>query len=73
MSKKILIVDDEPKIVEICRDYLKAAFFDTISANDGPSALAAVAPCTVMIYFGSPSSGSIFRRRFRICESMALS
>ena len=42
MSKKILIVDDEPKIVEICRDYLKAAFFDTISANDGPSALAAV-------------------------------
>jgi two-component system alkaline phosphatase synthesis response regulator PhoP len=40
MSKKILIVDDEPKIVEICRDYLKAAFFDTISANDGPSALA---------------------------------
>ena len=42
MSKKILIVDDEPKIVEICRDYLKAAFFDTISANDGPSALSAV-------------------------------
>ena len=42
MSKKILIVDDEPKIVEICRDYLKAAFFDTISANDGPSALVAV-------------------------------
>ncbi|MHC1740397.1 MAG: response regulator transcription factor [Anaerolineaceae bacterium] len=42
MAKKILIVDDEQKIVEICRDYLKAAFFDTISANDGPSALAAV-------------------------------
>lgn len=42
MSKKILIVDDEPKIVEICRDYLKAAFFDTISASDGPSALAMV-------------------------------
>jgi two-component system alkaline phosphatase synthesis response regulator PhoP len=42
MSKKILIVDDEPKIVEICRDYLKAAFFDTISASDGPSALALV-------------------------------
>jgi two-component system alkaline phosphatase synthesis response regulator PhoP len=42
MSKKILIVDDEPKIVEICRDYLKAAFFDTVIANDGPSALTAV-------------------------------
>lgn len=42
MSKKILIVDDEQKIVEICRDYLKAAFFDTVIASDGPSALAAV-------------------------------
>ena len=42
MPKKILIIDDEPKIVEICRDYLKAAFFDTVTANDGPSALAAV-------------------------------
>jgi two-component system alkaline phosphatase synthesis response regulator PhoP len=35
MAKKILIVDDEPKIVEICRDYLKAAGFDVVSALDG--------------------------------------
>ena len=42
MSKKILVVDDEPKIVDICRDYLKAAFFDTVVANDGPSAIKAV-------------------------------
>lgn len=35
MAKKILIVDDEPKIVEICRDYLQAAFYDVISAQDG--------------------------------------
>lgn len=35
MAKKILIIDDEPKIVEICRDYLKASGFDVISALDG--------------------------------------
>jgi two-component system alkaline phosphatase synthesis response regulator PhoP len=40
MPRKILIVDDEPKIVEICRDYLQAAGFDVISAGDGPGGLA---------------------------------
>lgn len=40
MAKKILIVDDEPKIVEICQDYLKAAGFDAVSALDGPTGLA---------------------------------
>ena len=39
MSKRILIIDDEPKIVEICRDYLKAAGFDVVSALDGPGGL----------------------------------
>lgn len=39
MSKKILIVDDEPKIVEICSDYLKAANFDVVSAQDGRNGL----------------------------------
>jgi DNA-binding response OmpR family regulator len=41
MPKKILVVDDEPKIVEICRDYLKAAGFDVVTAGDGISGLAA--------------------------------
>lgn len=41
MPKKILIVDDEPKIVEICQDYLKASGFDVISAGDGLKGLAA--------------------------------
>jgi two-component system, OmpR family, alkaline phosphatase synthesis response regulator PhoP len=36
MAKKILIIDDEPKIVEICSDYLHAAGFDIVSAGDGP-------------------------------------
>ena len=41
MNKTILIVDDEPKIVQICRDYLTAAGFDVISAETGPIGLAA--------------------------------
>ncbi len=40
MAKKILIVDDEPKIVEICRDYLKAAGFEVDEAGDGLQGLA---------------------------------
>jgi two-component system, OmpR family, alkaline phosphatase synthesis response regulator PhoP len=39
MAKKILVVDDEPKIVEICRDYLHAAGFDVVHADDGLRAL----------------------------------
>ena len=39
--KKILVIDDEPKIVEICRDYLRAAGFDVVTASDGPQGLAA--------------------------------
>ena len=35
MPKKILIVDDEPQIVEICRDYLKAAGYETVTAING--------------------------------------
>ncbi len=37
---KILIVDDEPKIVEICQDYLKASGFDVVAAGDGLKGLA---------------------------------
>ncbi len=36
MAKKILVIDDEPKIVEICSDYLHAAGFDILTAGDGP-------------------------------------
>jgi two-component system alkaline phosphatase synthesis response regulator PhoP len=42
MAKKILVIDDEPKIVEICRDYLKAAGYEVASAEDGLSGLAAI-------------------------------
>jgi two-component system alkaline phosphatase synthesis response regulator PhoP len=39
MSKTILVVDDEPKIVDICRDYLSAAGFKVITAADGTRGL----------------------------------
>jgi len=39
MPKKILVIDDEPKIVEICQDYLKASGFDVVSAGDGLNGL----------------------------------
>jgi len=40
MPKKILLVDDEPEILEICRDYLKASGYDVVTAKDGLQGLA---------------------------------
>lgn len=31
----IVVIDDEPKIVDICRDYLNASGYQVISASDG--------------------------------------
>jgi two-component system, OmpR family, alkaline phosphatase synthesis response regulator PhoP len=39
MSRMILVVDDEPGIVQIARDYLDRAGFRVITAGDGPSAM----------------------------------
>ena len=41
MPKKILLVDDEPEILEICRDYLKASSYDVVTVKDGAQALTA--------------------------------
>lgn len=38
--KTILVVDDEPRIAELARDYLEHAGFAVLVARDGPSALA---------------------------------
>ncbi len=38
--KTILVVDDEPKIVQLARDYLEHAGFGVLTASDGPGALA---------------------------------
>jgi two-component system, OmpR family, alkaline phosphatase synthesis response regulator PhoP len=37
--KQILVVDDEPRIVEICRDYLERAGFQVLTAGNGADAL----------------------------------
>src|SRR5262245_43593574 len=37
--KEILVVDDEPGIAEICRDYLQRAGFKVLSAANGADAL----------------------------------
>ena len=39
MSRTILVVDDEPRIVELARDYLEHAGFRVVTANDGRTAL----------------------------------
>jgi DNA-binding response OmpR family regulator len=38
--KTVLVVDDEPKIVELARDYLERAGYRVLSAFDGKAALA---------------------------------
>lgn len=40
MSQMILVVDDEPKVVRLTRDYLEKNGFRVITAADGQSALA---------------------------------
>jgi two-component system alkaline phosphatase synthesis response regulator PhoP len=40
MHGKILVIDDEPEIVVICRDYLQASGFEVITATDGIQGLA---------------------------------
>ena len=55
--KTILVVDDEPKIVQLARDYLEHAGFAVVTAGDGPSALAAVRtshPQLVVLDLGLP-------------------
>jgi len=40
MSKTVLVIDDEPKIADLCRDYLRAAGYGVLTAGDGPEGLA---------------------------------
>jgi two-component system alkaline phosphatase synthesis response regulator PhoP len=55
--KTILVVDDEPKIVGLARDYLEHAGFSVVSASDGPEALArarADRPDLIVLDLGLP-------------------
>ena len=40
MNELILVVDDEPKIVKLARDYLEQSGFRVMTADDGITALA---------------------------------
>lgn len=40
MNELILVIDDEPKIVKLARDYLEQSSFRVVTANDGTTALA---------------------------------
>ncbi len=56
--KTVLVVDDEPKIVQVARDYLERADFRVTSASDGAGALAsfrAKAPDLVVLDLGLPN------------------
>ena len=55
--KTILVVDDEPKIVQLARDYLEHAGFAVITASDGPTALHAARsskPDLIVLDLGLP-------------------
>ncbi len=65
----ILIVDDEPRIVELARDYLEHAGFQVLTSGDGEDALAmaqARQPNLVILDLGLPGADGLdVTRRLR--------
>jgi two-component system, OmpR family, alkaline phosphatase synthesis response regulator PhoP len=65
----ILVVDDEPKIAQLARDYLEHAGFSVLTAGDGTSALQAAStrqPDLVVLDLGLPGvDGLEVMRRIR--------
>ncbi|MDQ3896956.1 MAG: response regulator transcription factor [Actinomycetota bacterium] len=62
MARTVLVVEDEPKILEVVRDYLVDAGFSVTTAADGPSALdraRAAAPDLVVLDLGLPGLDGI--------------
>lgn len=57
VSKSVLVVDDEPKIVEVVGDYLRSAGFSVTTAADGEGAVASARarpPDLVLLDLGLP-------------------
>ena len=55
--KKILVVEDEPKIIQLTQDYLENAGFSVMSANDGERAMTLIQveqPDLVVLDLGLP-------------------
>ena len=67
--KNILVVDDEPKITQLVRDYLERAGFGVLVAQDGKKALSLAKtekPDAVILDLGLPQlDGLDFTREFR--------
>ena len=62
MARTVLVVEDEPKILGVVRDYLVDAGFSVTTAADGPAALAsarAVSPDLVVLDLGLPGLDGI--------------
>ena len=74
-QKTILVVDDEPRIVELARDYLEHAGFAVLTAADGPAALALARtrhPDLVVLDLGLPGlDGLDITRQLRSGERTA--
>ena len=69
MSKRILVVDDEPKISQLVSDYLERAGYTVQVARDGRSALSHAKtskPDLIVLDLGLPEmDGLDFTREFR--------
>src|ERR1700690_4591444 len=69
MSKRILVVDDEPKITQLVRDYLERAGFEVHVAYDGKPALSLAKtekPDMAILDLGLPQmDGLDFTREYR--------
>jgi two-component system, OmpR family, alkaline phosphatase synthesis response regulator PhoP len=69
MMKTILVVDDEPKITQLVRDYLEGAGFAVRVAHDGKTALSHARtdrPDLIVLDLGLPQmDGLDFTREFR--------
>jgi len=74
--KTILVVDDEPKIVQIARDYLEHAGFSVLAASEGKSALdiaRSAKPDLVILDLGLPGlDGLDVTRALRKNSSMPI-
>ncbi len=57
MTRTVLVVEDEPKILQVVRDYLADAGFSVATASDGPSAVSrarAARPDLIVLDLGLP-------------------
>jgi DNA-binding response OmpR family regulator len=66
--KKILVVDDEPKIIQLTQDYLENAGFSVLSAGNGERALSVIhadQPDLVVLDLGLPGMDGL-----DICRSI---